>query len=644
MSSRRQTAAGTDEMVPRPRITPVRLLLPTALVLAFLTHLAALWFPFVDDDEPQIVMNAHVQAWHFLSRYFTADVWSQMGCGSNYYRPIFLLWLRLNHSAFGLNPMGWHVAALLLHVLATWLVYLLASRVLNDKIAAGLAATLFAVHPITVESTAWVSGATEALEGVLFLGCILCYLRGSSRLSAVGSRPEKATGSRRPSVVGRRPDEGGLRAWRIGALGLFVLALLAKETAIVIPLLVLIYEARFQGFKVSKFQSPRVPHTASVRRETGDGGRGTATLGTVLRVLAPYLAVLAVYLAVRALVLRGMAPGHKYVSTATALATWPAVLWFYLHKLVAPWPLSLNYSLAFTTKVGLRNFWLPIGGLLAVGAGLWTWNRRDRRVALACAWLLIPLLPAVAATLRFDRGQLVHDRYLYLSLVGFSMLGAIAIRSLAGSPRPSALGLRPESAHDQRLPLMQIGALLVLLCVFGITTAKYIGYWSSNMALYRRAVAVAPNNAYAHNSLAEQLFNHMQFKDALSQFQQALAADPQNTFARTSLAQSYGYFGQWQEAVVHLRYAAQVAPTACAYSSLADAQTQAGQWAPAEESLRHALALPPCPPSVHWALAELLRHQGRTAEARKEYEAELAEHPTPQVRQQLEELDRPANH
>jgi cytochrome c-type biogenesis protein CcmH/NrfG len=328
------------------------------------------------------------------------------------------------------------------------------------------------------------------------------------------------------------------------------------------------------------------------------------------------------YLTVRAIVLHGMAPGTKFAPPATAIATWPAVLWFYVHKLAAPWPLSLDYAVGFTSHIGLRNFWLPSAALLAIGAGLWAWFRRNRRVAMPCAWLLIPLLPAVAGTLRFAQGQLVHDRYLYLPLVGFAMLCALALRQL-----PS---------------LVQVTALLIILGVFGIATAIYIGNWSSDMAIYSHAVTVAPGNAYAHNSVAEQLFNRGRFDEAFDQFKQALAIDPENAYAHTCLGQAYGYFGKWAEAIPQMRMAAQLANSACAYINLADTQRRAGQLPEAEASLRQALALPPCPPHTHWTMAELLRQEGKLAEARAEYQAELAEpseNPVPDVSQQIDELD-----
>jgi tetratricopeptide (TPR) repeat protein len=630
--TKRRKLSGKQEKIERPLPNiPARILLIAGVVLAVLTHIAALSFPFVDDDGLQIQSNLHIQSWRFLPQYFTADVWSHTGCGSsNYYRPIFLLWLRLNHMFFELDPTGWHFAAILLHVLAVWLVYRLATEVLNDQVAAGFAATIFAVHPITVEGVVWISGATEALSGVLFLGCMLCYLKGSRRPSAVGLRPEEAK-----DQGSLRPEEGRSGVWRVASVGLFAVAMWAKETAIVIPLLVLIYEVRFQGFKFfGAGAEPRELKTTKRIRNVAFG-------------VAPYVAVLATYLAVRLRVMHGMAPDKiRSAAPATAIATWPAVLWFYLRKLVLPWPLSLHYSLTFVSKYGMREVVLPCIALLAIGAGLWAWSRREPRVLITCVWLLLPLMPAVAATLRFGPWQLVHDRYLYLSLAGFSMLGALAIRSLAGKTSPVPRRPSPESrrmGNGQSVSLNEGLILVGVLAILGITTVSYTGYWSDGLALYSRAVAVAPDSSVAQNALGEQLISQGRLDEGLKHFQQAIAADPQYFSSRLSLGHAYGGLGQWTNAVAQLRIATQLRPTACAFANLADAQRRADQWTEAEYSYRYAMTLRPCPWHLHWALADLLRAEGRLAEARKEFQSDLdepADSPVPGVREQIEELDR----
>ncbi|MGB9489529.1 MAG: glycosyltransferase family 39 protein, partial [Terriglobales bacterium] len=189
------------------------MLIPVAL--AILVYVMALRYPFIYDDIGQVLKNPSIQSWQNLPQYFTHNVWSHLNAVSNYYRPLFLLWMLLNFSLFGTNPAGWHAASILLHAGATALVYLLARRDLKDNAAAGFCAAIFAVHPIHVECVTWISGVTEPLLAVLFLGCVLCY---------------------------RRWLDGSDRRWYTASLVLCALALLSKETAVIIVPTLFFYE------------------------------------------------------------------------------------------------------------------------------------------------------------------------------------------------------------------------------------------------------------------------------------------------------------------------------------------------------------------------------------------------------------------
>src|SRR6266542_1146612 len=124
-------------------------------------------------------MNGARLQWHSLPGYFKTDIWSPIGfMRTNYYRPVFLTWLMLNYQLFGVNAMLWHASAIVCHLAATLLFYFLARRLVGDPRLAGFAALLFGVHPVHVETVAWVSGATEPLFAVFALGTILCHVHG----------------------------------------------------------------------------------------------------------------------------------------------------------------------------------------------------------------------------------------------------------------------------------------------------------------------------------------------------------------------------------------------------------------------------------------------------------------------------------
>ena len=165
-----------------------RSLILIVLVITLVAFVGSLRYDFVYDDVEQIVGNRYVHSWHYLPRFFTEHVWGHLNSSSpgTYYRPIFLLWLLLNHSVFGLQASGWHFTTVALHVLVTYTVYRLALGINLDRLTACVAALLFGLHPVHVEAVAWVSGGTEPLLAALFVPAFLCYLR--ARAAAGRSR------------------------------------------------------------------------------------------------------------------------------------------------------------------------------------------------------------------------------------------------------------------------------------------------------------------------------------------------------------------------------------------------------------------------------------------------------------------------
>ncbi len=219
METKTELAAGVAEAPPS---TAGQFLLWLALALTLLTFIGTLRFDFVYDDLSQIVSNPHVQSWRYVPSYFTEQVWGHLypGQPGDYYRPVFLLWLLLDHTLFGFRPEGWHATALLLHLLTTALVYLLASKVTRDRMAGAIAALVFGLHPVHIEAVAWVSGVAEPLMAAPMIGSFLCYLKQREA-----------------------PQRRSL--WQAAAVILFVMAVLAKETAMVLPAIVAAYEWLF---------------------------------------------------------------------------------------------------------------------------------------------------------------------------------------------------------------------------------------------------------------------------------------------------------------------------------------------------------------------------------------------------------------
>jgi tetratricopeptide (TPR) repeat protein len=185
------------------------------LAVTLATFAVTLTYPFVFDDLLQIVQNPHIQSWQFFPSYFTDHVWSQdPDVPHLYYRPLFLLQLRLLHALFGLWAPGWHFVLVLLHIASVATVYWLVRQWKSQETAL-LAAALFAFHPVHAEVVSWISAIAEPAMLIALLGSLILIRRN--------------------------------RPWdRAYSLALYSAALLLKEPAIVWPIVIFI--VLYDGF------------------------------------------------------------------------------------------------------------------------------------------------------------------------------------------------------------------------------------------------------------------------------------------------------------------------------------------------------------------------------------------------------------
>ena len=360
---------------------------------AFLIYARSLSFNFISADFEQIVTNKQIQSWSYLPRLLLTHLWSQNGTASMalYYRPVFSLWMITIHAITGLSPFGWHLSNVLLHVIATLMVFKFASELLDSQIAASTAAVLFAIHPIHIEDVCWASAANEMIYTVLVLCSFLCLLRGI----------------RQPQSV---------RIWL--SLAAWSAALFAKETAIAaLPIFFLL---ALQGWP---------------KRD----------LKTRLRTVLAYVAVAILYVLVRVAVLHKILgqDNHSGATWKEVLLTSPFAMMFYLRKLLIPIGLFPEYRTALQ-KAATLQVWLA-ATLILLGIALVTYLGRERREWLVgMALLCFPLLPVLAGIHFFHsfgpiEFEVVHDRYLYFPSVGFALIIGLLVKYLW--VRSSSVGL-----------------------------------------------------------------------------------------------------------------------------------------------------------------------------------------------------------
>lgn len=505
-----------------------------AVVLAagvFAIYSPALNFQFVLDDH-RFVGDPRLQSPGHVWEYFTNYVWAQVPGGpASFYRPLFVLWLRLNYILSGMSPWGWHLLSIAKHLSVAILLGVLVWKFLQDRIAALIAGTLFALHPAQTESVAWVT-VPDPLMSAGVLGSLLLYFKYTERRSAE-TQPYPGK-SRRKSPRNKRGNStaGRSRVWLLASAAAFLAALLAKETAIVLPAVI---------FAAALNTPSGGPEQA--RRSEGAGTDYRRRLASALREVLPFLGAIVFYLLCRSNALgHWLIPATQHLPQTTVLLSWPATLWFYVKVLL--WPVRsrafANPNLADTFS--LRGVLLPILGVVStlaiLGFGcVWTWRRARRdlseqhsagveRALLVGAFILVlPILLTLNLN-ALNPGDFLHGRYTYLPLVGLAILLATGWHLLT---------------RGRTIFLVAAGIVAV---AFGVLTVQQEGAWKDDLTIFTVAHQNAPQNGpvaqnleRAHVQVGLGLDDAGRCDEAVPIFEQAIEQYPQDWFAWAGLGE-----------------------------------------------------------------------------------------------------------
>ncbi len=357
-SKRNKRRKSVDQTV---RSGPPELLSPVVFIVSIIALFAGVFAIYSPTLDYQFILDDHhylgdprLQSSGHIWEYFTTFVWAQFTGGpSSFYRPLFLLWMRLNIILFGMSAGGWHFLSVAKHLGAVICLGLLVWRLLKDRTAALLAMTLFALHPSHTESVAWIS-VPDPLMSAAILGSLILFFN-----YCVPHFDQQLTRK------GRKVDRTRSWRWLVASAAACLVALLAKETGIIFPTFI---------FALT-FAMP-----------IGDGS-GTTTLKSrllgAIRLTLPFLAVTVTYLLLRRNALGEIAPRTQGLPLRTVLLSWPATLWFYCKVLL--WPVR---SRAFGDSIPADSFSLNgvlfpalamscVIGLLVWGV-VWCWKKGRR--------------------------------------------------------------------------------------------------------------------------------------------------------------------------------------------------------------------------------------------------------------------------
>ncbi|MGI9104081.1 MAG: tetratricopeptide repeat protein [Terriglobales bacterium] len=558
-----------------------RVLVVLALLLAALSYVNTLRANFVYDDFPQIVNNPRVHTWAHGERVFSEHVWSQLiGQPGNYYRPIFIFWLMGNYSLFGLHPMGWHATTVLLHLLVTGMVYVLLRRLTRDRVMAGIGTVIWAMHPTHIETVAWISGVPDSLLGIFLIGSFLTFVRA-------------------------REAEQRRGWWMAASVVLYALGMMSKETGMMLPLILLAYDWLLAP------------------KSEGEHANWSKLIWRYL----PYALAALAYLEVRRLVL-GQISYPEEKPWLPLLLTVPSLLWFYVRELFWPVNLSVFHDYPLVQRIGLVNFWLPLLGVSAfVAAAVWL-ARKSRQLAFAACWMAVLMIPPILGIYAFIPEDLVHDRYLYLPTIGFTLAVAWAIRRIPD--------IGPVFFGG---PVRQMALTLALGVAMAISTVMQNAYWTNDLILYAHSVQVAPNNVVAINHMANEFYKRGDPGKAMALYQRSLRVKP-HWATYFAIGLTYYELGHYGESEKYLETAIPLLRgNPDEYYFLGMAQLQQRKYAKSEVNFRNAISVYDAKPGYHYALGIALEEQGKLPAARDEMRIEMQRYPTPFLKTELARVE-----
>jgi protein O-mannosyl-transferase len=533
-------------------VRPVLLLL--ALILVTLAAYQPAWHggPLWDDD-------AHLTPAALQSPGGLRRIWTEVNATPQYY-PVVHSTFWLFHKAWGDDPFGYHLANILLHACSAFLVGLILMRL--GVRGAVLAAVIFALHPVHVESVAWMTELKNTLSGVFYLLAILAYLRFDT--------------TREKSLYGL-------------ALGLFGLALLSKSVTATLPAAVLVIVWWQRGrIDLKRDVMPLVPFFV---------------IGAVSGLATVWI---------EQVVIGAHGAEYDYNIFERCLIAGRAI-WFYLVKLVWPSNLTFIYPRWDISLSDWRQFLYP-AGLVAVLAIFWLLRSRSRAPLAALVFFIVTLGPAIGFVNVYPfRYSFVADHFQYLASIG-------PIALVAGAARGWGWAANRDSKRPNRIreKLTLIATIAAIGLPLGVLTWRQSHLYVDGRTIYRATIERNPSCWMAYNNLGELKLNGApgELDEAIALFNQALQLKPDLPEAHNNLGFAWQKLGRFEEAVAeHERALALQRDYVEAHYNLGIEYQALGRIDEATKHYRAALQINPAYDKARYNLGMMLQQTGAVEEA-----------------------------
>ncbi len=590
------------------------------LLLALVT--LAVWWPvvhcdFVSYDDPSyFTSNPHIQGgltWANVVWAFTTEY-------SSNWHPLTWLSLMLDVDLFGTGPFGPHFTNLIFHTVNTVLLFLLLRRLTTANLRSALVAALFALHPLHVESVAWVAERKDVLCAFFGLLSLLAYAR------YVKGGNWQATPAATPAAAWYRSP----CYW--GALALFALGLMSKPMLVTLPLVMWLLDywplgriaewgmrsgelsgkagGRMKNAEGGGFSS-QLPDAA---KRSGDGpgaskrGEDGSTLKPLLLEKIPFLVLSAVSCVVTIITQERWGSIASLANCTPPMRIENMLVSYVRYLGKAFWPVKL------ATPYPHPKFWpiplvlVSLVLLLCLCVVVIRLRKRFPYAFTGWFWFVIMLIPVIG--LVQVGSQAMADRYTYLPLIGIFIILSWGFADLQRA--------RPMSG--------QKAAFLVAagLAVCAGRTRNQISFWQNDGSLFFHTIKMTGDNYVAYINLGDWFSKNGQGESALDCYHRASNLEPTDALVLYDLANGFARLGRWDEAMSHYRQALRAAPAQPdVLDNLGLVLAKTKHYAEAITNFQAALKLDPRSPNAHYNLAAALSAQQHYDEAVQQYHEAL---------------------
>jgi protein O-mannosyl-transferase len=529
--------------------------------------------PFVNfDDDRYITNNFHVRAglsWHTV-------VWAFTTYDQANWHPLTWLSHALDCQLFHLNPAGHHYVNVLFHALNVVLLFLLLQRVTGATWRSLMVAALFAVHPVNVESVAWVAERKNLLSMMFFLLALWTY-----------------------GFYARKPRAGPYLA----VVALFACGLMAKPMVITFPFVLLLWDYWPLNRLWPEPSAEPSPYPAK-------------SLSWLVLEKIPLLALSAGSAIVTMQAQRAGGAVRTIAEYSLPVRLENALVAYARYVVHLFWPVDLAPMYPHPGE-SIQAWQAGLAALFLLGVTVLVVMARKKRY-LAVGWflflgVLVPMIGLVQVG-----AQAMADRYAYLPYVGLFLM--------------ICWGIADWAKGEKIAPKWLAAAAAVALIALSFATYRQLGYWSDNVTLWTRTLQVTQDNYVAQDNLGGALVLEGKVDQAMPHFRAAVAINPSDPVANLNIATNLQQHGNLQEAVaryqVVLRMTQDATLRANTLSNLGAAYRQLGDDAQAKESYESALRYVPETPHANIGLGLLAQKTGDFNEAARQYARAVAIQPT----------------